>query len=103
MRTSRIELVIVLPIALEPVVFTDDAAESYTEGTSEVLDPVYDFFAAEIARLTGKGAKVLDVGTGHGIVIGKVAKLTGAETIGIDASPSILMWRDGTTIRWPLL
>lgn len=31
------------------------------------------------------------MGTGHGIVIGKVAKLTDAETVGIDASPSILL------------
>ena len=79
-----------MSISIEPVIFTDDAAESYTEGTIEVLDPVYDFFAAEIAKLVGKNARILDVGTGHGIVIGKVARLTGAETIGVDASPCIL-------------
>ena len=79
-----------MSISIEPVVFTDDAAESYIEGTIEVLDPVYDFFAAEIAKLVGKNARILDVGTGHGIVIGKVARLTGAETIGVDASPCIL-------------
>ena len=79
-----------MSISIEPVVFTDDAAESYTEGTMEVLDPVYDFFAAEIAKLAGKNARILDVGTGHGIVIGKVARLTGAETVGVDASPCIL-------------
>jgi len=80
-----------MSIALEPVVFTDDAAESYTEGTIEVLDPVYGFFASEIAKIANSGDRVLDVGTGHGIVIGKVAELTGADTVGIDASPGILL------------
>lgn len=74
----------------EPIIFEGDAAEAYSKGTVQVLEPAYDFFASEVAKMARSGDRVLDVGTGHGIVLGKLVGLAEVEAVGIDASESIL-------------
>ncbi|MGB1700214.1 MAG: class I SAM-dependent methyltransferase [Nannocystaceae bacterium] len=69
--------------------YYDEFATGYDDGRDVGYHKLIDDQAAELVRRVGEGKRVLEVGCGTGLVLGRIAKFA-SEAKGIDLSPGML-------------
>ncbi len=69
--------------------YYDAFSESYDAGRGAGYHKLIDEQAAELVRRVGEGKRVLEVGCGTGLILGRVARIA-RDVIGVDPSPGML-------------